>query len=120
MKYYWPPCYIFESQDPTIREETIYVFKIDAPILYSTPFKNIAYELYILYVAAKNLGKFNLPYKLLENFWKIFQVRGIKIQVNGGGTDPSMGSLTPRVGHRISRKHEEALKALTTFETAVF
>lgn len=34
--------------------------------------------------------------------------------------DRGGGSLTPRVGHRISRKHEEALKALTTFETAVF
>lgn len=29
---------------------------------------------------------------------------------------PSVRSPTP-IGHRISRKHEEALKALTTFET---
>lgn len=35
-----------------------------------------------------------------------------------GGTPRSEAS--PLVGHRISRKHEEALKALTTFETAVF
>lgn len=51
---------------------------------------------------------------------------GIKIHSGtekGVSLDPfdrGGGSLTPRVGHRISRKHEEALKALTTFETAVF